>query len=571
MVIAGVLISACAWSTTIRLHSRFDVEVVKDDQSSRLRWGERVVRALLAALLLTALGVGSARADWYRAETRHFIIIADERPDRIAARAKALERYDRALRIFHHIPDPDVAPVNRVTVFVVRSVAAIEALGVPGAAGFYRPVASRPVAFTPERGESDPRGTINRTPEAYQLDPESVLRHEYAHHFMFNSWSAQAAPLWFTEGFAEFHATAMTGSDGSITFGQIPFYRGDNFLYWHGCDENRILTTSDLSKLPPCGVSDIYAYGWLTMDYLLLEEGGRAKLGAYLKAINEGQPLSKAAEVFGDLNAFEKRLVARLNARKLPAFTVVAADLKVAEPTVRKLTPGEAATIQVRIRSNAGVTKEDAESVYRQAERAAAPYPDDAGAQLALAEAAFDAKHYDATEAAARRAIAADPKASKAMLYLGRAKIEEARAAKARDAAAWTEARRWFLAANRVDPDDAEPLVDYFTSFVIAGQAPTANAKAGLLQAANIAPQDSDLFLIVTYAYLRDNEPGLARDSLRALAYYPHSNGASVARALMAMIDRGDIAAARAKLEARIRDPEAAAEEDKKKPDGQLR
>lgn len=514
---------------------------------------------------LACSSMGVARADWYQAETRHFVIIANEKPEQIAARATGLERYDRAMRIFHRLPDDPVAPVNRVTVFVVYSIDSIEALGRQGAAGFYRPVASRPVAFTPARGQEESRVSINRSPKQYQLDPESVLRHEYAHHFMFNSWAAQAAPLWFTEGFAEFHATATTGDDGSITFGQIPLYRAGNFAYSEGCSAAKVLTTADLTKLDPCVISDVYAYGWLTVDHLMFAPGGRAKLGNFLKALNEGQPLAKATDAFGDLRQFGKALNDQLKASKLPAFTVSGANLRIEAPVVRKLTPGEAATIRVRIRSNAGVDEGSAKGVFTQAREAAQPFPDDAGAQLALAEAAFDAKQYDVAEAASRRAIAANPKATKAMLYLGRVKIEQARAAKSTDPATWREARRWFLSANHLDPDDAEPLIDYYTSFVFAGTAPTANAKAGLLRAYEVAPQDNSLFLLIAYAHMRDNEPGPARTALESLAYYPHARATSLAHTLLDMIDKGQIQAAATKLETHIRDPKGAEEKDRKK------
>ena len=53
----------------------------------------------------------------------------------------------------------------------------------------------------------------------YVLSGETVLYHEYAHHFMIAGLTARAFPRWFTEGFAEFFAGVRFEKDGSVLLG----------------------------------------------------------------------------------------------------------------------------------------------------------------------------------------------------------------------------------------------------------------------------------------------------------------------------------------------------------------
>jgi hypothetical protein len=183
----------------------------------------------LAALALPAV----AHADWYEADSKHFAVLSNDDPKHLQEYAEQLERFDKAMRVLRGIDDPPVAPINRVTVFTVRDAAEIESLAGPGVRGFYRPEISGPVAFVPRNAPSKGHITGSRlytqtSGGEYDLDGDSVLRHEYSHHFMFDNYPAMALPFWFVEGFAEFHATAIFGKDGSVTFGAPPSYRANS-------------------------------------------------------------------------------------------------------------------------------------------------------------------------------------------------------------------------------------------------------------------------------------------------------------------------------------------------------
>ena len=78
-----------------------------------------------------------------------------------------------------------------------------------------------PVEFTPVR-DSKTLGSITAKyrDSRTDLDPKSVLFHEYAHHFMLHHFPA-AYPAWYVEGFAEFFSVVAFPQDGSIEYGKI--------------------------------------------------------------------------------------------------------------------------------------------------------------------------------------------------------------------------------------------------------------------------------------------------------------------------------------------------------------
>jgi tetratricopeptide (TPR) repeat protein len=191
--------------------------------------------------------------------------------------------------------------------------------------------------------------------------------------------------------------------------------------------------------------------------------------------------------------------------------------------------------------------------------KAAAAWPNDAAVQAALAEAEFDAGNLDSAEAAAARAIAADPKNVDGLIYRARVAMARAKAAPTRDAAAWREVRRLIAQANRADPNDPEPLILYYQSFSMQGQAPTRNAVEGLLQAYALAPQDSGLRMNVARQLLVDGQAAEARRALAPLAYDPH--GGALGQAVTAIVARLDESGPKAALEVW----EAAAKEAEKK------
>jgi len=515
-----------------------------------------IFRFLCVILLLAAPAI--ARAEWHEASSDHFLVYSDDKPDKIREFATQLERFDKTLRFLRNISSEPIGKANRVIVYMVTDIAAIQKLyGGYSVAGFYSPRAGESSAFVP-------RDTgIDSTPPEYRemmLTPQQILLHEYTHHFLLSLSTEIAYPGWFVEGYAEFFASSKFEPDGSVVIGLPPQYRG-----WDLSGENRLTSKRMLSGDPTTLTGEqrylTYARGWLLTHYLLLGGARDGQLGGYFRALNEGKSPADAALVFGDLAKLDTELW-KYRRTTFPATRVAAAVLPIGEVTIRKLGVGEAATMPARLRSTAGVNEKQAPGVYAAAKKACDPYPNDPAAQRVLAEAAFDAKDYAGAEAAADRAIAADPKAVGALLYKARARIELAKQAKDMTPATWTAIRRLISAANRIDTENPQPLMLYYQSFVAAGQAPPKAARDGLYYAYMLAPQDRGLRFNAAEAYLREGNPAKARPLLQTLAIDPHGGGPkSLAARMVAAIDAGHPEQAIAELE---KPPETDKKDDKK-------
>jgi tetratricopeptide (TPR) repeat protein len=486
-----------------------------------------MIRKLFALLVFLAFP-GVAQADWYEAGTEHFVVYSNDNPDRIKQFATNLERFDQALRAYSRVKDENPGAANRVTVYVVDNVAKIRALsGDNFVAGFYIPRAGESVAFVPRVTDDD----------SGEFSPLVILLHEYTHHFMFSSYPDAAYPAWFSEGYAEVYATAKFQKDGSVDFGYAPQYRRYGLLDGNALPIQKLLT-SDALKLTDEQREALYGRGWLLIHYLHFGHAREGQLGAYINAINQGKAPLEAAQIFGDLRAFDKELEHYKQGR-FSGWHIPASAIQVGNVTVRKLGAGEAATMDVRIKSDRGVDEKTAPAVYESAKKACAPYPNDPAAQLVLAEAAYDAGDYTASEAAADRALAANPKAMGGYLY--KAMSQMARATKAKDHApqTWAAIRKIISTGNHLDPDDPRPLILFYESYADNGERPTKNVRDGLYYASLLAPEDRSLRFNAAESYLAENNLQMARVMLLPLAFDPHNSGlAAAATKSLAEIDR---------------------------------
>ena len=484
------------------------------------------MRWIVAALAMAgALVSRPAAAEWMRAETLHFVVYADIPEAAIRKQASDLELFDAALRRFQHIPDTDDAHHNKVTVFVVPTVEAVQRLGRQAdIAGFYQPRVSGSVAFTPRAAESG---------YDYAMSPRVVLFHEYAHHFLLGNFTA-AIPAWFSEGYAEFAATAAI-TDGSVTLGGAANHRG------YALQGQRLLSAAQLfappARLAPEQMDYLYGRGWLLTHLVLFDEARRKQFAAYLTLLNHGTPsLQAAVQSFGDMAKLDRDLEAAL-AGRLSGYTVQRSALPVTAVEVRSLSRGERALIDLRTVSTSGVDGRTAGPLFARARAAAAPYGNDPVAQGWLAEMAYDAGDDGAAEAAADAALAVDPASSQALLY--KARVHLRRAGKGGTPDRWQEARSWILRANRANSNDAAALLLFYESFAMAGQPPSPGAIAGLYRVVVLAPQDQSARFLAARQLMIDNDLDTARAVLRPLAFSPHAPSDNAAARLLAALDGG--------------------------------
>ena len=465
---------------------------------------------------------GTARADWHEAKTSHFIIYSDGDPDQLREFATKVETFDRAVRAVRRMADPPLGDHGRLTIYVLRSSGAVAKMyGAGGStvAGFYSPRASGSIAFV-HRESSD--AGIPEEYRQFMLNAETVFFHEYFHHMMLSDTNA-ALPRWVVEGFAEYFATATVERDGSMMFGRPANHRASGLFSIPDVKLDEMLGNS-FGKLSDEATHELYARAWLLTHYLYMSTDRRGQLERYLTGIQSGKPaIDSAREAFGDFKQLDRELNKYLMARNLTGYRVAASRLGIAPVELRKMNPAEAEIMPVRMRSDRGVDPKSAAEVVKQARAIAARYPGDAFVQGTLAEAEHDVGEYAAAIDAADRALAANPKDVQALIYKGRALMEQGKAKP--QEADWAKVRSWFVRANRIEPEFAEPLMLFYESFGAEGiQAPETAVK-GLVYAVALAPGDQGLRMTAVVELIHRNRLDEAKNAFVAIAYDPHLQG----------------------------------------------
>jgi hypothetical protein len=461
------------------------------------------MRTILALLgLLLAMAQSTTAHAWNVAKSPHFIIYSKQDPASLRTYAEKLERFDGAMRALNPLPEgrPPVAPV---TIFVLPDESDLhELVGSAYVSGIYRARMAGAFAFT--------IGASAKARKDAVAEAQTVLLHEYAHHFMLANFPANYPP-WFTEGFAEFMSAARFEENGAISLGVPENNRG-----------------SELQALSYVSLRDMIAgnyfvsavleaKGWLLVHYLTFEPSRQGQLASFLAAINRDEAQLPAAQrIFGDLKVLDRELTAYLKRERLSYTSVGKAEIAPVSIAIETLSPAEEALMRVRIKTAYGVDRSSAKTLASDARRIVERYPEDREAQCLLARAEYWAERPDNIEAAADRMLAQDSASPCGTLFKGQALLMRAKAAElpATDKA-WLDLRKWLSRANRAAPEDPWPMGLYYYSFRYAHAKPTANAIEALLGALDRAPQDDRLRYFATIEMLRTGQPDEARAIFR--------------------------------------------------------
>lgn len=525
------------------------------------------MRLFLLALSALSLSV-PAHAEWHRASSEHFLIYADQRPETIRKFAERLEKFDGAVRAIRGMDDLPLSQGNRLTVFVLKDVGEVQRLAHDKSgmiAGFYEGRVNGSVAFVPplasaarNRMASVGSRVVDTTLAPTDMGTDVVLLHEYSHHLMMQDLDSPY-PRWLVEGFAEFMATAKFETDGSVGIGLPAGHRYLGLDYGGGLPLESLLSASYEKRTTLSGeeFESIYGKGWLLTHYLTFEPSRRGQLKAYVAAIAKGaSDLDAARQAFGDLGKLDRDLLAYLHRSSLPYLKVSGAALNFAPIQIAPLSDGGAAVIPLLAELESQVPDNQLEGLATRIRSLEVKFPGDALVETTLAQAEVRAGHGEAAEAASDRALKADPRSTEAMVLKGRAIA--LRASKARGPAAhslFEQARTTFIAANKIDAEDPDPLYRFYRAFADEGIAPSPNALSALHYAAVLAPQDLNLRVDSAMAYLDEGKGKEARRELIPVAHYPHGGGMSeMAQKMIERIDAGDTKGAIAAAEAKSAD-----------------
>jgi tetratricopeptide (TPR) repeat protein len=495
----------------------------------------------LALIMLTAVPA-TVRAEWREASSANFLVYGDQSASQIRDFTDMLERYRSAMRYVYSLPEEVTSPSNRLTVFVVRDDAQVRKLLGAGnryVTGFYQSRAGGSVAFVPRVDDDSRSDRVS--------DGERILLHEYAHHFMFSVF-AGSPPLWLSEGFAEFYASAKFERGGAVGLGLPADHRVAELVLAQAVPLDLLLNTRKYRENASQRYDSFYGRSWLLFHYLTFSDARAGQLADYLQRIDAGEGEEAAAtHAFGDLDVLNKELNRYMKLPKMTYLQLGPERIKSADIDIRTLSPSEAAILPVMMQSRRGVTSEQARLVVEEARKIAASHPGDAFVQTALAEAEFDAGNTAEALTAADRALAQEPGAMNAHIQKIYALFRQAEQG---DARLWPQVRTAIAAANRVENDNPLPLSFFYRSYAAEGKKPPEIAVQGLHRALTLAPYDTALRMTLAHHHIRAGDTAAARKTLGPLLNHPHDTRlADVARRMLegdpppgAQVDANDAA-----------------------------
>lgn len=376
---------------------------------------------------------------------------------------------------------------------------------------------------------------------AIELSAESLVYAGYAQHFLLSRFPA-AYPRWYLDGFGQVFATFATKGETIMEFGRAP--KG---------------STRVMEAFGPFPVADVLGdkyltlserktawtpvHAWLLTHFLFFSDKRRPQLRQYLAARAKG---GTGAEVFGDLKEFTKELRAYYAARK-PYEQITYNPALIDQPTMRQLTEGEAGLITGRLElggrvslpelAGAGVPAKQAEAAQKaralamkeqaswleRVRRDADKYARDANAQLLLAEAECRLGHGAACLAAAKAAQALAPEDWRAQMWQGSAlALMATQAQGAERLALVAQGRAMVQAANQKAPEAVGPLLAYYQSYALAGEAPTTNAIDALQAAMELVPASPTSRLALGKVLAGRGQGALARPIVVPVALGPY-------------------------------------------------
>jgi len=480
----------------------------------------RLLRNVGSALAVAAFGVGAltpapARAEWLKAESERFIVYSDGREPQLRRFVQELEAFDRLLRLRLGLK-VDEAPYRKLPVYLVGSHKSLTKVS-PDApetlAGFYTAT------------DEDIFGVAIRDRDA------DTLKHEYAHHFMWQNFAA-TYPGWFVEGFAEYYSTVTFERD-RVSIGKY----NENRIYWLA--NGAWLPLADLlSSRPQLSETrhreTYYPLAWLLTHWFMSDPARQRSLAAYLADVGAGGDPVEAMQRATGLTpeALEQTLRRYMNSRM--TYVQMLTTFDTVEVAVTPLPRSADDLLLLNQRLKMGTPEDQRAAVAADARRAAAQHPDDPLALLVLGHAELHFGDETQAEAPLARLLEQQPDHVEALQYMALIRMSAADQMDDYDAALRKrdEAQQFLARAYRADD------LNYVTLMLIAENRagtpgyPNDNDVAVLEHAFTLAPQWGEARANLAQVLMYRGRNSEAIRLLEPLANDPHDRS-PVARDLL--------------------------------------
>jgi tetratricopeptide (TPR) repeat protein len=278
---------------------------------------------------------------------------------------------------------------------------------------------------------------------------------------------------------------------------------------------------------------------WALAHLLFFSDEWRTPLHNYLAAVARGQTATEAAAALGDVRKLAKEL-SSYRGKKVSFERLTYAPSQFQPPLIRRLKQSEAVYVRGRLELGARVTIADAAAPGTSAADAAraqqkgleardkwlaglrttaAAYPDELADQQLLAEAECRSGYADRCVAAADRALGIAPNDPVATNWKGYGLALYASQGPAADRRArLDDARSTIIRANRLDTESVLPLLAYYRSYTLAGEAAPDVAVDGLAKSLDEVPSTPTTRLLLGGALVQQSDKPDARRILLPVA-----------------------------------------------------
>lgn len=449
-----------------------------------------------------------AFATWRVAESEHFRIFTRGSLEGAVETARMMEDYHRLLeKITNGKPPKNPA---RLDIYVVDRISEATPPGrqkAQGVAGFYHSGEDGMHAVAVGRNTLSANGRL-------------IMFHEYAHHFMWGM-SRMSYPTWYSEGFAEYLATAKMLPD-RIEFGQVNFNRGSWLLGTPWIPPENFLSER-MKALTYSQSGILYPQYWAYAHWLFRQSGKLDQLGPYMaEYARGGDPVALFAKYIDpnlDSINFRIRQYLRLHATS----SIMKRDGRAAaEVQVRELTPSADDLLLMTLVAQDWMPEAERAKFVAAVRGKADAYVGDRFAQRAVAAAELFQGDPGTAAALLDRLLANQPDNPELLRWRAEAVI--------RSDGDPVEARRYLARSFKADQNDWRTLFRYAQLMGAGTKKLTPDEMDVLLRAYELAPQSDGVVFTAVSAFILDGDYDSAQILLNTRRAPPHGGEAVAAR-----------------------------------------
>ncbi|MFG6433763.1 hypothetical protein [Roseateles sp. LYH14W] len=486
------------------------------------------ISALLVLALLWALPAGAAQ--WLRAESPHFRVLARNNKSILQDRVQDLERLHSVMLLTLGVSEGQAPPRPPFEIAMKDDEAFI--------ADIYPHLRDRAAGVFSSSVDGARAFAAVRSFRGSRDGADKVLSHEYAHRVM-AQYARIRYPAWYVEGFASYFGATRIDSEGvevgAADAGRLWVLKERPWL------EPAQLLQPGFEATGQKGIDDsrfdaFYAQGWLLTHYLLSDSGRTQRFNDYFRRIAAGEDAVAAFEpatgiALNRLNDELRRHSAELFAARIPASALPAVTVQVTELTVEQA-ESELDAMIIATRPQAEHGKAVLQRLQGRVDKAGGEKaPEAMRWALAYAEILYgDADRALLILAPWARQEEAPFEANR---LLGLAWFAEAARSKgAEEDEAFAQARAFMMRAYKQRRNDAPTL--YWLARLLYVKGPSASLSNAAEAASALEPQIAEYARLAVDVHLKAGHRDKAVRPLQAMANNPHG-GALTERARAAL------------------------------------